>query len=227
MKIIIGRDEQTSQLKIQTDGKQTLIGQAGSVPTSVSRQHCELQMDDNGQLRLKNINPSNSTFVNGMPIESKVVKETDRIELGDDHYALNWEQLKTVLPRTVNIKSLEKTWNDYENTRLQQQIADRRFNALGRITGIITMIAIAMTMITGTRNMLYLALYATAVVLSLAFTIKAGLDAKKVPTRNKELADKFQDEYCCPACHHFLGNKPFKILKQDGACPYCKTKFHT
>ena len=41
----------------------------------------------------------------------------------------------------------------------------------------------------------------------------------------KELDKKFQKDYVCPKCKHFLGVKPYEILRQDKFCPYNKCEW--
>lgn len=50
MQIIIGRDAKTSQLNVII-GQQTLrLGAPGSVPQTVSRQHCRITVTEGGNL---------------------------------------------------------------------------------------------------------------------------------------------------------------------------------
>ena len=43
----------------------------------------------------------------------------------------------------------------------------------------------------------------------------------------EHLNAELQTLYVCPNpdCRHFLGNKPYRVLRQDNGCPYCKCKF--
>ena len=101
MEIIIGRDFQNGKLSLTVDGKGEIQGQ----------QHCKLTIN-NGQMRLKNLDVNNYTYVNGQSIESKSVTQNDTIELGSDHYPLDWNLLKPYLP--LDIRHLKKVWEDYE-----------------------------------------------------------------------------------------------------------------
>ena len=80
MEITIGRDGKTRQLNVVRNGKSTLVGQAGSVPLDVSRQHVQLKQMPDGKWQLRNLNDQNVTFVNGLAVESKVVTEGDKVE---------------------------------------------------------------------------------------------------------------------------------------------------
>ena len=155
MEIIIGRDIQSGKLSLTVDGKGEIQGQ----------QHCKLTIN-NGQMRLKNLDVNNYTYVNGQSIESKSVTQNDTIELGSDHYPLDWNLLKPYLP--LDIRHLKKVWEDYEAENLKIQIKERKFNALRSVTGLITMLAIALSIAGGGRNKWYLMLYAIAIIISLA-----------------------------------------------------------
>ena len=222
MEIIVGRDANTGQLKLVADGKEILCGKAGSVPVAVGNQHAKLTITDKG-MRLQNLDINNHTFVNGREIQSKGISQDDRIELGATRYQLNWTDVLNVAP--ADIRPLEQVWNDYERQRMKLRIASGRFNVLKSATGLITMAAIALSIATGGRSLWYIVLYATAILISLAFTIKAYRNAEQGPQKEQELNQQFQHDYVCPHCHRFLGNQSYHLLAQNSNCPYCKTQF--
>ena len=224
MEIIIGRDQQTRQLSIVKDGVTKLYGQPGSVPMDVSRHHLSLQPIDEGKWKIKNLNEQNVTFVNGIAIESKNISENDKVELGNSHYLLNWEALSEPKEETVDIRPLKIIWKEYDEKKFDSQIAERKFNAARSATGIITMLAIACSIILG-HGPIYIILYALAIGISLAFTYLAYKKSTEVPKQQRELTKRFQQTYVCPKCGHFMGFQDYDILVQSDACPYCKTKY--
>ena len=114
MEFIIGRDQQTRQLCVVKDGNTKLYGQSGSVPMDVSRHHISLQLAGNGKWLMKNLNERNVTFVNGIAVESKTVSEKDKVELGKSHYPFQWEALDEPKAETIDIRSLKRIWDDYQ-----------------------------------------------------------------------------------------------------------------
>lgn len=224
MEIIIGRDQQTRQLSIVKDGVTKHYGQPGSVPMDVSRHHLSLQPIDEGKWKIKNLNEQNVTFVNGIAIESKSISEKDKVELGDSHYLLNWEALSEPKEEIVDIRPLKIIWKEYDEKKFDSQIAERKFNAARSATGIITMLAIACSIILG-HGPIYIILYALAIGISLAFTYLAYKKSTEVPKQQRELTKRFQQTYVCPKCGHFMGFQDYDILVQNDACPYCKTKY--
>lgn len=221
MEIHIGRDPQTTKLKLTSDGKEVLYG-PGYVPDSVLKEHCLIEVNGN-DMRVRNLDINAFTYVNGQPIESKAITRDDNIALGKAHYVIAWDALTPFLP--TDIRPLQAVWNKFDSENIALQIAERKFNTLRSATGLITMAAIALSIITGGRSLWFVALYALAIVLSLFFFVKAYHDSSKVPHRRKELEREFQQAYTCPHCGHFLGNQPYHILQQNSCCPYCKTKF--
>ena len=224
MEIIIGRDQQTRQLSIVKDGVTKHYGQSGSVPMDVSRHHISLQPIDEGKWKIKNLSEQNVTFVNGIAIESKNISENDKVELGNSHYLLNWEALSEPKEETVDIRPLKIIWKEYDEKKFDSQIAERKFNATRSATGIITMLAIACSIILG-HGPIYIILYALAIGISLAFTYLAYKKSTEVPKQQRELTKRFQQTYVCPKCGHFMGFQDYDILIQSDACPYCKTKY--
>lgn len=224
MEIIIGRDQQTRQLSIVKDGIAKNYGQPGSVPMDVSRHHISLQQTSGGKWKVKNLNEQNVTFVNGIAIESKTISENDIVELGNSRYLLNWDVLNESKEETVDIRPLKTIWEEYDEQRLEFQIAERKFNAARSATGIITMVAIACSLILG-HGPIYLILYALAIGISVAFTFQAYKKSSDVPRRQREMNKEFQKRYTCPKCGHFMGFIDYDILTQSDVCPYCKTKY--
>lgn len=75
LKVVIGRNQSTAQLMMSVNGMTQSFGPKNSVPTSVSREHAILSIEDDGRMVLKNMNIQNYTFVNMVGIESKRIKE--------------------------------------------------------------------------------------------------------------------------------------------------------
>ena len=134
-----------------------------------------------------------------------------------ERYYLNYEE-------TVDIRPLKKIWEEYDEQRTENQIAERKFNAARSATGIITMLAIACSLILG-HGPIYLILYGLAIGISLVFTILAYKKSSDIPRQQKEMTKQFQKRYVCPKCGHFMGFQDYDILIQGDACPYCKTKY--
>ncbi|MBQ5981177.1 MAG: FHA domain-containing protein [Prevotella sp.] len=224
MDIIFGREEKNSQLSAKVDNFNYLFDEVGSVPKTVSRQHCKMSVLKDGKFYIENLKLENETFVNGISIQKKELSKTDKIELGSSHYPLRWEYVDGVLAKNVNVSHLKKIWDDYQDKKLQQQIAERKFNTLKSATGLITMLAIVLNFIQKSET-LYILLYVAAILISLGFTIKAYIASSKLPQEMQALTDKFQQEYQCPKCHHFLGSQSYDLLKQNKTCPHCKVNF--
>ena len=224
MEIIIGRDQQTRQLCIVKDGNSKLYGQPGSVPMDVSRHHISLQPAGDGKWKIKNLNEKNVTFVNGIAVESKTISESDKVELGNSHYLFQWSALSEPKVETIDIRPLKAIWKEYDEQKFDSQIAERKFNAARSATGIITMLAIACSIILG-HGPIYILLYAFAIGISVAFTYQAYKKSTEIPQQQRELTKHFQQRYVCPKCGHFMGFTDYDILTQNDACPYCKTKY--
>lgn len=226
MEMIIGRHASTSQLRITVGQQSKAFGSVGSVPMTVSRQHCSITQQADGTYKIVNLKPQNVTFVNGVEVMAKVIKEGDRVELGPSKFLVSWEWIKGFVPTMVDFHPLKRVWEEYDEHKLDQQIADRKFNSLRGITGLITMGAIALSIIFPEfrETPLYIGVYILAILISAGFTYKAYQDSSKGPMKQKKLTEDFQQAYVCPHCHHFLGFQSFTVLMQNEACPYCKAK---
>lgn len=223
--VIIGRDHRTNQLYRMANGKIQLIKQEKPVPTSVSKEHISLTITDDGKMILKNLNVQNYTFVNMVGVESKLIKEGDRIELGTGHYVLDWNIIKSFVPKYADIRPLKKVWEDYQNELMDLTIKERRFGHLRSATGLITTAAVILGFVTGRDNPLFIILYVVAGVISAYFFFKAYSECDKTPKRIQEIKEAFPHKYVCPNCGHFLDNRSYDILVQDGKCRHCQAIF--
>ena len=228
--VIIGRESgtETPRLCVKMGEKTFFFGKPGSVPKTVSRSHCRLLTDGN-KMTISNVSDQNSLYVNGMEYKSKSISKTDLVELGPERYRLDLpeilEQMEKLPAQDISgayyITHLKTIWDNYSNNKMAIQIRERKINALSAIPGVISMISIALSFIDGLR-----AIFITvAAVFALTFALVRIKSAGNVPLRQKELDERFQDEYVCPHCKHFLGNQRYDLVLRNGGCPWCKAKF--
>ena len=242
IEIVIGRDGSTSQLKISIGQQSKSFGAQGSVPQTVSRQHCSITVNDNGTFTLKNLKLQNVTFVNGQQVDTKIIKENDTIELGPNKYLVSWNTLKSVIPakaEVVSIEPLKKIWDRYqlENEKVEirkQQLAikKQKQNLLRGLTGFFIPRAIVLSVFAGGRdNPLFILLYSLPGIITLMMTISQYNNIKEDESsiisdreQKKERDLRFRRDYSCPKCGKYL-SMPYDVLERYDSCPYCKVKF--
>lgn len=220
--VLIGRDGTNDTLKISTNGKSV---NGPKVTKTMSREHCRLTINDDGTATIENINPRNVTFVNGQPVMSKVISGTDVVELGGDRYKLDLAPFK--LAKFADIRHLEIIWKRHKQYQEKQKIDALRKNALRSATGILTMGAILISFANNPDlNFLRYTLYILAII-SIGWTVVSGIiNAPKIVKKENEMKQRFQESYVCPNCGMFLGfEKSFDMLRKDGECYKCHTKF--
>lgn len=236
MEYIIGRESGVDfpRLCIRDGEYKYYYGSSGSVPQSVSRCHCCILEKPDGKFLIRNLSDHNVLYVNGVEYKEILVEENDVVELGPERYRINLgtivdavraeraKRLKTgTNSEDCDISELKKVWTDYNQAKLNIQIRERKFNALSTIPGVISMISIALSFIEGLRA-LFISVSALSAIVFAIIRIK---NAENVPIKQKELDEKFQDEYICPRCGHFLGNQRYELLLRNGSCPWCKAAF--
>ena len=223
--IIIGRDATTSGLNVMVDNTPQLVSSPNTVPKSVSRQHCELTIFDDGTMRIKNINSQNKTFVNGVAVISKSVTRNDKVELGGDRYLLKWELIDKALPKELNIRPLKKVWDTYNEELKTVTQSSQRFQVIRGVLPVFTMSAVLIGYISGGRGGAFYYVYGLVIALTIFFSLKAWKDITKNDERKERIKEQFTHDYCCPNCGYFFGFTDYTILtKNIDCCPKCKTK---
>lgn len=224
MEYIIGRDAQTRQLAVMSNGQLRRFGQAGSVPMDVSRQHLSLSPLSDGKWQLRNLNTQNVTYVNGISVESKIVSEGEKVELGQSHYLLPWDAVREPKVETVDITPLRRVWEEYNTSSIE--LRKRQKNI-----GVLTSIPIGFTMLGGLlsgiapeemRPFAYVFTGVAFLIMCYSLYKRSTDDSIEEQERLKK---QFQRNYVCPKCGHFMGFQDYDVLIQNDACPYCKTKY--
>lgn len=231
--LIIGRKEPTKELNVVAKsplvkgGSTTFtFGQPGSVPQTVSREHCQIDVDEKtGEMRVTNLkNDVNPLYVNGLQVNVKDLRPTDLLELGPNRYVVPLHDVLSKLPTPVSVGHLKAIYNNYHDTQLKYKINRERLNAASTITGIFTMSAMAVSFIPNVPKVVRLVLYGVALLLAISFCI-LRLAASKGPKYLDDLTMQYQKDYVCPECGCYLGSKTYDMLMQHGKCPNCRKLF--
>ena len=126
MKIKIGREQGQARLRLLCNGRETFYGEKGSVDLSVSKEHCEIDIEPNGKVTIVNLNPDNETFVNGKSIIKKQVDQMsiESIGLGSNGYSFALPEIVRALglKETYSIGHLKSIIESYKDAKLAIQI---------------------------------------------------------------------------------------------------------
>ena len=87
--IIIGRNGADRSLNVIEGSRVESNKMLGTVPQSVSRQHCVLKIDQSG-MQIAPKEEKHRLYVNGLEVLNTPVRYGDIVELGPDHYRLDW-----------------------------------------------------------------------------------------------------------------------------------------
>ena len=229
MDLIIGRESgvENPRLAIEQNGKTFFWGSPGSIPRSVSRKHCNVEMSEDGSFSIEDITPNNFMYINGVDCKKKnAVSMSDIVELGPDRYRLDLEGIAKALSsqQSYSIAHLRAVYDAYQKEKYDLQVYQGKLNALSALPGILSMTSIGIAVFLDKARIIMIVV---AAVFALTFALIRYRNASKIPMRTRKLEDKFRDNYICPnpACGHFLGGVPYKELLKNKSCPYCKSKF--
>ena len=229
IKLLIGRESGTEKprLSITWDGQTEYFGKPGSVPKSVSRKHCCVEIGDDQSINIEDVTDNNFMFINGTDCKRrKNVQVDDKIELGPDRYVLDLSSIVKNLAaqQTWHIAHLEKIYNDYHQAKLDSQVKQGKLGALSALPGVLSMASIGLAASLPEARIVMIVI---AAVFAGAFAVLRIRNASQVPLKLKQMDEKFKDEYVCPnpTCSRFLGSMSYKDLLKYKACPYCKAKY--
>lgn len=236
MKITIGRDQTTNILLYTVAGQKPTVAKGAQVSNSVSRQHCELEISEDGNILIRNLKPQNTTWVEGMPVSSLHIKDNARIELSYERWPVDWGIIHSLMdkamPKVYDISHLEQVWEEYSEELARLQRTQTMVSVYRGLIPVLTIGGSALIGVYAQKNPdshisdLQPIVYSLAGILMVLFFVKSFIDAKRIPQKRKELQDGLIGKYSCPCCDYFFGYQAFNVLKVNnkGVCPSCKAK---
>lgn len=230
-KITIGREDGPARrLAIYVNDQfVSFLGEQGSVPTNVSRQHCEIEIDDNHQMFITNKTNNNLVFVNGSEYNKdckKAFKVTDKIELGPSRFPLKINEVLKCVNEELpwKIAHLKDIFDNHRKKIIEDQKTQALLNALSTVPTILMMgSGVAFYFIE--NSALKILMISFAVIMMIVLLVLRIKIAKYGPVRRQNLEDEFRKQYVCPHCKKHLGNMRYEELVSAGKCPYCHCTF--
>ena len=226
MDFIIGRDANTSQLRISTaDGKRTqLVGQPGCVPMNVSRKHLQLTVNADRTCVARNLNPANETWVNGMAVMTRNISWGDRVEMGAGRFPLDWTAIEPLLPKTIDITPLKRVWSQYKQREMAIRKRQQNNNVLAGVPMVFTIGGGVVTNFLSDDLKSYGVIITIIALVLMCYGLYRRFTDKSIEEQ-EELKQWLQQHYTCPECGHFMGIQDYDVLSQNKACPYCRTQY--
>jgi len=230
MEVMIGREAQSRRLSVTRDGKVQLVGKPGSVPMDVSKSHVALCTSGDGTWEVRNLKEANVTYVNGLPIEKKTVREGDSIELGMSHFKLSWDVIRGPKQEVADIRHLRRVWDEYKEDMNEIDERQKNTSVLASVPMLFTMGGTAITVILNFAGVPKEIMLATGALTVIAFIMMIySIFRRKNDTskQDKEALNKsMYKKYVCPKCGKFLGMQDYDLLiQQHDQCGFCKAKF--
>ena len=231
------------------------IGKPQSVPNFVSRligdtkaSHCKITVGKDGRMRISQGKKDALIYVDGNQVENVHLDAQSKVALGEGRFEINISTILAVANKIVvgnstppqsseteeyDISHLKAVWNAYHDGELALKKRQTQIGLLSRVPmfftlggGVISGISSQfgwptwITLITALLGAVGFVLFIFGLYLSITFHLTDKQEALK---------EEFMDKYICPndKCMHFLGFQPFRILKQNKGCSYCRCKWTT
>ena len=238
MEIIIGREEGARRLHCIADGREFNIGQAGSVPLSVSRRHCKITV--NGSIiNIENIKAQNVTFVDGNQIFSKGITPTSKVQLGEEKFLVPLQQIlqyvcvssanagtKPKEAPTFSLKPMKAVWEEYDNRKMTIQNEAAKSANKQRLQGILSMLGTCMAFIPGIDQTIRIIIIVAALAIAIYFFVQGSMNAT-VQQQLHDIDDEYAKKYKCPnpACGKPFGANPYRNIEYSKQCFACGCKY--
>lgn len=242
MEIIIGREEGARRLHCIADGREFYVGQAGSVPISVSRKHCKLTIIGE-KMTLENLREQNITYVDGNQIFSKGISATSKVEIGRDKFALPLQQIiqlatgKTVKPGqppkpevpTYSLVPMKKVWEEYNNKMLQIDIENankqKKEKKKRNIQAVCSSIGMLFVLIPE-LGVIRFVLMGLSALITVYIMCKGDEEDISIVKKNK-LNEEYANKYKCPnpKCGKPFGYIPYRQIEFNKQCFACGCKY--
>ena len=187
MEIIIGREEGARRLHCIAGGREFNIGQAGSVPLSVSRRHCKITANGSN-ISIENIKAQNVTFVDGNQIFSKSISATSNVQLGEEKFLVPLQQILQLVgvssantattPKevpTFSLRPMKAVWEEYDNRRMEIQNNAAKSANNQRLQGILSMLGMCIGFIPGIDMTLRIVIVVAALSIGVYFFMKGRI----------------------------------------------------
>ena len=238
MEIIIGREEGARRLHCIVGGREFNVGQAGTVPLSVSRRHCKISVNGSN-ISIENIKEQNVTFVDGNQIFSKVIAPTSRVQLGEEKYLVPLQQILQLagastdkagdtikeIP-TFSLKPMKMVWEEYDNRRMEIQNNAVKSANKQRLQGIFSMLGMCLGFIPGIDSIIRIVIIVAALSIAVYFFIKGSV-GETIQQQLHDLDEEYAKKYKCPnpVCGRPFGAIPYRNIEYNKQCLACGCKY--
>ena len=239
MDIIVGREQNARRLHCVVGGREFNVCQAGSVPMSVSRQHCKISVNGSN-ITIENIKAQNVTYVDGNQIFSKSISPTSKVQLGEERFLIPLQQilqLATGAPvasqtppqkevPTFSLKPMEAVWDEYDRSKMEIQNHAAKIANMQRLQGILSMLGTCVAFIPGIDQTVRITIIVAALAIAIYFFWKGSRD-NTVQQQLHDLDDEYSKKYRCPnpACGKPFGAIPYRNIQYNKQCFACGCKY--
>lgn len=223
MTIIVGRGRSKATQRIEIND-----------PT-VSREHCWLTANGDGTYTLQN-KSSQGTFIDGRKVLKTQVTSDTIIKLSETTSVKVADLLPLPQADQPNVPEfsllpLKVVWEDYHNKQLEIKKNQRSIALFRSASPLFTLgsgsvATLAKTMGWGDTIFGLTVVMTIIGLLLMVYSFIKGYNDKSIEETEKA-TEIFQSKYVCPnpKCHHFMGNYPYNLVRQNKSCPWCKCKF--
>ena len=236
MDIIIGREKDVRRLHCVVGNREFNVCPAGSVPMSVSKQHCKISVNG-GSITIENLKEQNVTFVDGNQVFCKSISATSKVQLGSERFLIPLQQilqLATGAPigpqqpevPTFSLKPLEKVWKEYENRKMEIQNAAAKSANNQRLQGILSLAGMCIGFIPGIDQTLRIIIVLAALSIAVYFFVKGSTNVT-VQQQLRDLDEEYARKYKCPnpKCGKPFNYRPYRDIIFTKQCFYCGCKY--
>ena len=198
---------------------------------TISGEHAEVELMDEGCIFLKNLSRTNPLIKNGMYIDESTIVPGDFVQIGDRK--LGFEELK----KKIMVAKFKDRREVIEEFTLLEEVFKQRSSELHRLRqkdmlkkrgiqgGVMIVFLLPVYFLFPKMEQTLRIIISMSVSALLGFAISYFMKGEKLQRKNREIRNKFQYLLTCPRCEYSLSNISFEEAKDKKECPKCSVRW--
>lgn len=202
-----------------------IVGKKGDQPfpitdNTVSREHVAITDLEDGKVLVEDLGSKNGTYYKGQRITKMEIPVGETIKLGKFDL-----KLSDVFVRNEKFERLSEIWEKYSKEKLAIQKKYYKKNFMRSVPAYLLAVVGFVCNILPSFDEYRVYVAIVGIVLVGIIAMMSYKSVGQYPEEMEALKQQFKIDYVCPKCNRYLGEVPFKGLRNQRICNLCKTQW--